>query len=286
VTDWRASLGQFGVWESGRTFDTDLAPELERLGYGALWLGSQPGDLEVVEQILDATQNLVVATGIVSILTVQPRTLAESYHRVVEAHPGRLLLGVGVGHPERAPGTEWRPYSALSEFLDGLDAAGVPVSERVLAALGPRVLRLSAERSAGAHPYLVTPEHTREARGILGAGPLLAPEQRVVLRTDPAEARAIGGPTVAAPYLGLRNYRESLRRLGYTDDDLADGGSDRLLDDLVVSGDAAAVVAGLRRHLDAGADHVAVHLIPGPGDDVLAGYAAIAEAAGVTPADG
>jgi probable F420-dependent oxidoreductase len=280
VTDWRASLGQFGVWESGRTFDTDLAPELERLGYGALWLGGQPGDLEVVEQILDATEHLVVATGIVSILTVQPRTLAESYHRVVEAHPGRLLLGVGVGHPERIPGMEWRPYSALSEFLDGLDAAGVPVSERVLAALGPRVLRLSAERSAGAHPYLVTPEHTREAREILGAAALLAPEQRVVLRADPIEARAIGGPTVATPYLGLRNYRQSLRRLGYTEDDLADGGSDRLIDDLVVSGDAAAVVAGLRRHLDAGADHVGVHLIPGPGDDVLAGYAAIAEAAG------
>ncbi len=282
MTEWKPLLGPFGVWESGRTFDPALAPELERLGYPVLWLGSQPGDLEVVEQILDATEHLIVATGIVSILTVQPRTLAESYHRVVEAHPGRLLLGVGVGHPESVPGLEWKPFTALSAFLDGLDAGGVPVTERLLAALGPRVLKLSAERSAGAHPYLVTPEHTREARGILGDAPLLAPEQRVVLRTDPAEARAIGRPTVEKPYLGLRNYRESLRRLGYTSSDLEDGGSDRLIDDLVVSGDAEAVVAGLRRHLDAGADHVAVHLLPGEGDDLLAGYAAIAEAAGLS----
>jgi probable F420-dependent oxidoreductase len=283
MTDWRSALGSFGVWESGRTLDPTIAPELERLGYGALWLGSAPGDLEVIEQLLDATEHLVVATGIVSILTVQPRTLAESYHRVVEAHPGRLLLGVGVGHPESAPDRAWKPYTALTEFLDGLDEYGVPASERVLAALGPRVLRLAGERSAGAHPYLVTPEHTREARGILGAGPILAPEQRVVLRADPAEARAIGRPTVQKPYLGLRNYRESLIRLGYTEDDLADGGSDRLVDDLVVSGDADAVVRGLRRHLDAGADHVAVHLLPGTGDDVLAGYAEIARAAGLTP---
>jgi probable F420-dependent oxidoreductase len=281
MTDWKSALGPFGVWETGRTFDTSLAPELERLGYPVLWLGGAHGDLEVVEQILDSTSHLIVATGIVSILTVQPRTLAESYHRVVEAHPGRLLLGVGVGHPERAPEKEWKPFTALNAFLDGLDAGGVPVEDRVLAALGPRVLRLSGERSAGAHPYLVTPEHTREAREILGAAPLLAPEQRVVLRTDPAEARAIGGPTVASPYLGLRNYRESLTRLGYTDADFADGGSDRLVDDLVVSGDADAAVAGLRRHLDAGADHVAVHVIPGPGDDLLAGYAAIARAAGL-----
>jgi probable F420-dependent oxidoreductase len=281
VTDWRAALGSFGVWESGRTFDPAIAPELERLGYPALWLGGQPGDLEVVEQILDATERLVVATGIVSILTTQPRTLAESYRRVVEAHPGRLLLGVGVGHPERVPTAQWRPYTALNEFLDGLDAGGVPAEDRVLAALGPRVLRLSAERSAGAHPYLVTPEHTRDARGILGGGPLLAPEQRVVLRTDAAEARAIGRPSVVSPYLGLRNYRESLRRLGYTEDDLAGEGSDRLIDDLVVSGDPASIVAGLRRHLDAGADHVAVHVIPGPGDDLVESYAAVAEAAGL-----
>lgn len=281
MTDWRSALRSFGVWESGRTFDPALAPELERLGYPVLWLGSQRGDLEVVEQILDATDRLVVATGIVSILATDPRTLAESYRRVAEAHPGRLLLGIGVGHPEGAPDQAWRPYTALSDFLDGLDAGGVPAGERVLAALGPRVLRLSAERSAGAHPYLVTPEHTRAARGILGAGPLLAPEQRVVLRTDPAEARSIGRPSVVSPYLGLRNYRESLQRLGYTADDLADGGSDRLIDDLVVSGDPATIVAGLRRHLDAGADHVAVHLIPGPGDDPVESYAAIAEAAGL-----
>jgi probable F420-dependent oxidoreductase len=282
VTDWKSALGPFGVWETSRSFDPALAPELEGLGYTALWLGGSAGDLELAEQVLDQTTNLVVATGIVSILTVQPRTLAESFERVVEAHAGRFLLGIGVGHPERAPEREWRPYTALQEFLDGLDTAGVGADDRVLAALGPKVVALSGTRAAGAHPYLVTPEHTREARGILGDGPLLAPEQRVVLRTDPAEARAVGGPGVASPYLGLRNYQASLKRLGYTDEDLADGGSDRLLDDLIVSGDAASAVAGLRRHHEAGADHVAVHLIPGPGDDLLAGYAAIAEAAGLT----
>lgn len=281
MTDWKAALGPFGVWQSGRTFDTDLAPELEKLGYTALWLGSQAGDLEVVEQILDATESIVVATGIVSILTVQPRTLAESYQRVVEAHPGRFLLGIGVGHPERAPEKEWKPFTAIEAFLDGLDAGGVPESERVLAALGPRVVRLSGERSVGAHPYLVTPEHTREARAILGAGPLLAPEQRVVLRADAAEARAVGRPSVVTPYLGLANYRASLRRLGYTEEDLAGEGSDRLIDDLVVSGDPDSVVAGLRRHHEEGADHVVVQVIPGDGDDLLAAYASIAKAAGL-----
>src|SRR6185312_10095338 len=137
----------------------------------------------------------------------------------------RFLLGIGVGHPE-ATSEFTKPYEALDKYLDVLDAAGVPKERLALAALGPRVLRLSAERAAGAHPYLVTPDHTREARGILGEGALLAPEQRVVLRADPAEARAIGRPSVVTPYLGLRNYRESLQRLGYTDEDLAGDGSD------------------------------------------------------------
>lgn len=281
MTDWKSAVGSFGVWESSRTLDASLPPELERMGYRALWIGGAAGDLELTEQVLESTESLIVATGIVSILTVEPQALAEAYHRVAAAHPNRFLLGIGVGHPERAPGIDWRPFTAVREFLDGLDAAGVPVGDRVLAALGPRVLKLSAERSAGAHPYLVTPEYTREARGILGAGPLLAPEQRVVLRTDLGEARAIGGPTVQTPYLGLQNYRQNLLRLGYTEDDLDNGGSDRLIDDLVVSGDPDVVVASLRRHLDAGADHVAVHLIPGDGDDVFAGYAAIAKAAGL-----
>jgi probable F420-dependent oxidoreductase len=142
-----------------------------------------------------------------------------------------------------------------------LDAAGVPVEGRALAALGPKVLRLSGERTAGAHPYLTTPEHTRQAREILGAGPLLAPEQKVVLDTDPERARATGRPAVRYPYLSLVNYLNNLRRLGWSEDDLADGGSDRLIDELAVHGDAETVAAGVRAHLVAGADHVNIQVL-------------------------
>jgi len=163
-------------------------------------------------------------------------------------------------------------------YLDALDAAQVPVGRRVLAALGPRVLKLAADRAAGAHSYLTTPEHTRRAREILGSGVVLAPEQKVVLDTDPARARSIGRPVVATPYLGLVNYRNNLLSLGYSDVDLADGGSDRLIDALVAHGDAGTVAAGVTEHLDAGADHVAVQLLTSPGDDPVTGFTALAEA--------
>ena len=192
--------------------------------------------------------------------------VAASHHRITAAHPGRFLLGVGIGHPEATQ--EYRsPYDTIVDYLDVLDAEGVPVEDRVLAALGPKVLALAAERTAGAHPYLTTPEHTRLAREILGEGPLLAPEQKVVLDTDPVAARALGRPAVDRPYLHLRNYTSNLRRLGWTDADLADGGSDALIDALVVHGDAATVAAGVRAHLDAGADHVCLQLLTPPGAD-------------------
>jgi probable F420-dependent oxidoreductase len=254
-------LGRFGVFRRYTALSPELAATLERLGYGAIWVGASPGDLRHIEELLDATSAIAVATGIVNIWANGPRDVAASYHRVEERHPGRFLLGIGAGHPEATGARYTKPYTALAGYLDELDAAGVPVQRRVLAALGPRVLQLSAERSAGAHPYLVTPEHTRRARGILGPGRLLAPEQKVVLETDPARARAIGRPTVEKPYLGLVNYTNNLRTLGFGDDDLADGGSDRLIDALVIGGDTAAVAAGLAAHLEAGADHVAVNLI-------------------------
>ena len=159
-----------------------------------------------------------------------------------------------------------------------LAADGVPADSMVLAALGPKVLRLAAERTAGAHPYLVTPEHTRQARAILGTGKVLAPEQKVVLETDPERARAIGRPRVRNPYLGLVNYTSNLRRLGWTDEDLRDGGSDALIDALVAHGSAGDVAAQLSRHLDAGADHVAIQLLTGPDDDLLARYGQLAQA--------
>lgn len=258
---WRSRLGRFGVWRSGRTLDPALAPVLERLGFGALWIGGSSGDLRLVDEVLDATTKLVVATGIVNIWTDPAEVVAESFHRVSARHPQRLLLGIGVGHPERVGSAAERPFEALLSYLDVLDTEGVPVDERVIAALGPRILRLSRERSAGAHPYLVTPQHTRTARELLGPTSLLAPEQRVVLRADPVEARRIGRPTVQTPYLGLVNYRSNLLRLGYLESELDGGGSDRLIDDLVVSGDRATIAQRLTAHLDAGADHVAVQLL-------------------------
>jgi len=247
---------------------------VEALGYGTIWVGgSPPGDLAVVEHLLDTTEHIAVATGIVNVWRDDAATVGASYHRITARHPGRFLLGLGIGHPE-ATREYQRPYATLVRYLDQLDDLKVPAEGRLLAALGPRVLRLSAERAAGAHPYLVTPEHTRQARQILGDGPLLAPEQKLVLETDPERARAIGRPKVQNPYLSLTNYLSSLRRLGWTDADLADGGSDALIDALAVHGDAAAIARGVTAHLDAGADHVAAQVLnpdPLPALRALAG---------------
>ncbi|HZD98513.1 MAG TPA: LLM class F420-dependent oxidoreductase [Micromonosporaceae bacterium] len=273
------NLGPFGAFRRFSALTPEFVAELERLGYGAIWVGGSPdGDLRVIEDYLDATSTIMVATGIVNIWKDAPDLVAASFHRIEQRHPGRFLLGIGVGHPEATGARYSKPYEALVAYLDALDAAHVPMDRRVLAALGPRVLKLAAERTAGAHPYLVTPEHTRRAREIVGPGVLLAPEQRVVLAADPEEARAIGRPTVEKPYLGLSNYTRNLRSLGFTDEDLADGGSDRLIDALVVYGDPAAVAAGLTKHIEAGANHVAVNLITGPDEDPLAGFAQLASA--------
>jgi probable F420-dependent oxidoreductase len=254
-------LGRIGIWRHASGLTPDVVAEVETLGYGAIWVGgSPPGDLGVVEHLLDTTDHVAVATGIVNVWKDDAATVGASYHRITTRHPGRFLLGLGIGHPEATQEYQ-QPYAKLVSYLDELDDLKVPAGGRALAALGPRVLRLAAERSAGAHPYLVTPEHTRQARQILGDGPLLAPEQKVVLETDPVQARAIGRPYVRNPYLGLTNYLSSLRRLGWTDADFADGGSDALIDALVVHGDAAAIARGIAAHLDAGADHVAVQVL-------------------------
>ena len=272
-------LGRIGVWRAATQLSPELAGTLERLGYGAIWVGGSPdGDLRLAEQLLDATTTLTVATGIVNIWKDQAGPVAASYHRIEARHPGRFLLGIGVGHPEATGARYAKPYEALVRYLEELDAAQVPIRRRVLAALGPKVLRLSGERAAGAHPYLTTPEHTRKAREILGSGVLLAPEQKVVLEIDPVRARSIGRPVVANPYLGLVNYTNNLRSLGYTDADLADGGSDRLIDALVCHGDAGTVAAGATQHLNAGADHVAVQLLTSPGEDPVNGFTALARA--------
>jgi probable F420-dependent oxidoreductase len=279
-TETIMELGRYGVFGRATLLTTERARFLESLGYGTVWQGgSPPADLAHVEALLDATSTLKVATGIVNVWTADAAAVARSYHRIEAAHPGRFLLGIGVGHPE-ATATYHSPYQTLVNYLDVLDAEGVPVERRVLAALGPRVLRLAAARTAGAHPYLITPEHTRQAREILGAGKLLAPEQRVALETDPARARALSRPSVVKPYLGLTNYTTNLQRLGFTAEDVAGEGSDRLIDALVVSGGDAEIRRRFEEQHEAGADHVAVQLIAGPDDDVDAGFRRLA---GVLP---
>ena len=273
-------VGRYGIWQ--RTgLSPDFAAEAEALGYGAIWIGgSPPGDLELAESLLDATQRIVIATGIVNMWATPAEQAAASYHRIAAKHPGRFLLGVGIGHPEAT--TEYRsPYATMVDYLDRLDRADVPVEGRALAALGPKALRLSAERTAGAHPYLTTPEHTREAREIVGDGVLLAPEQKVVLDTDAERARAIGRPVVDQPYLHLVNYRSNLQRLGWSEADLGDGGSDALVDALVAHGDAEAVAARLAAHLDAGADHVCAQVLTSEGADPLPALRELSAALGL-----
>ncbi len=253
-------LGPFGVWSPAQLWEGegDAAAELEGLGYGALWLGGSPGgDLDAVSAVLRGTSGLTVATGIVNVWTDSAERLSATYRRIEGDHPGRFLVGIGAGHPEAAGDQYVKPYDKLVGYLDELD---VPDDRRILAALGPRVLKLAAARTAGAHPYLVTPEHTASAREVIGAGPLLAPEQHVVLETDPTTARALARTSIEM-YLGLRNYTNNWLRLGFTEDDLVDGGSDRLVDALVAWGSPEQVAARLREHLAAGADHVAVQLV-------------------------
>ncbi|CCQ15472.1 putative uncharacterized protein [Rhodococcus sp. AW25M09] len=259
-------LGTYGVWRLHSAFTPELSRAIESFGYGTIWLGgSPPADLATSEEILDATETIVVATGIVNIWSDSAADVAASYHRLESKHPGRFLLGIGAGHPE-ATQEYTKPYDALVAYLDDLDTAGVPVERRVLAALGPKVLALAADRTAGAHPYLTTPEHTREAREALGPNKILAPEHKVVLESDPEQARSIGRPPVNNPYLHLRNYTNNLNRLGYSDEEIGDGGSDRLIDALVAHGTADAIAARLNEHLGAGASHVTLHALPDDAD--------------------
>lgn len=261
MTELKPDLGRYGVWTFGVP-KPEQAVEIEKLGYGAVWIGGSPaGNLEYVEPILERTENLAVATGIINVWTAPADEVADAYHRVEDAYPGRFLLGIGVGHPEHTE--EYRkPYDVLVEYLDALDAKKVPTSRRVIAALGPKVLKLSAQRSAGAHPYLTTPQHTGEARNQLGPTVFIAPEHKVVLARDAEASREIGRQTVDF-YLGLSNYLNNWKRLGFTEDDVAKPGSDRLIDALVAHGTPEAIAARLNEHLESGADHVAIQVLGG-----------------------
>jgi probable F420-dependent oxidoreductase len=263
-------VGRIGIWSGQfwgeRAEVEDAAAELEELGYGTLWFPNRPSAFELARDLLDATKRVVVASGIVSIWTHPARDVAAAHHGLTEAHPDRFLLGLGVSHPHlvdrEEPGRYSRPLAKMREYLDELDAAPapVPVSERVLAALGPRMLALARDRSAGAHPYLVTADHTRRARGVLGAERLLAVEQAVVLESDPARARAIAREHLSR-YLTATNYVNNWFRLGFIPDDVADGGSDRLVDALVAWGSLDVILDRIAQHHQAGADHVCIQVI-------------------------
>jgi probable F420-dependent oxidoreductase len=275
-------LGTIGAWLNpvhGDGARLRYAVEAEALGYGTVWLGlgvAPVPELELVERVLDATETVTVATAIVNMWTNGAAEIARSYLRIAAKHPDRFLLGVGVGHPE-AVKTYQRPIDKIVEYLDGLDEGGVPAERRVLAALGPKALALAADRAAGSHPYLTVPEHTRRARAALGPDRLLVPEQTVVVETDPAAARAIARPFLRTPYLSLRNYVNNLLSLGFTETDVAGGGSDRLVDALVPHGTPAEIGASVLRHVEAGADHVGIQVLAAPGADPMPGYRALAE---------
>lgn len=259
-------LGRVGLWSWVPATDlgpaVEAAAELERLGCGTFWFPESPASFDVARALLEGTSRMVVATGIVSIWKHSPAESAAAYHDLTHAHPGRFLLGLGVSHAFLTDGQYRRPLAKMGEYLDALDAEvpPVPVGGRVLAALGPRMLELARDRSAGAHPYLVTPEHTRLARQALGPDRLLATEQAVVLETDPERARALARQHLRV-YLMAPNYTNSWLRLGFTEDDFAEGGSDRLVDALVAWGDAGAIRERVARHHEAGADHVCVQIV-------------------------
>lgn len=268
-------LGLLGAHLREHEVTPERAVEIEKAGYGTLWLdASPPADLILVERLLDATTRLTVGTSVVNVWVADADTVAASYHRIAARHPDRFLLGVGIGH--REVHTEYAsPYETLVSYLDRLALGGVPADRVVLAALGPKMLRLARDRTAGTLPCMVTPEHTRQARAILGTDKLLLPGHFALLEADVERARAVARSSPPGTALQVVNYANNLRRLGFTDDDLAGSGSDRLIDALTLHGDPGAVAAGLVAHLDAGADHVGVYP---PGDDLVDTLRRVAEA--------
>lgn len=274
---WAKRLGPIGAWshDPERLTATDAgayARELEALGVAALWLPESLGSKEIFSHaaiLLMATERLIIASGIANIWARDPTAMANGQRGLSDAFPGRFLLGLGVSHaptiPLRLGGRQYEhPVRHMREYLDAMDRAPyvgpAADSPRILAALGPQMLRLAAERALGAHPYFVPVEHTTFARKELGAGPLLVVEQAAVLAGDPAVARAAARRHMKR-YLELDNYVNNLRRLGWSDGDLANGGSDALVDAIVVWGDEAAIRARVQDHLARGADHVCIQTI-------------------------
>lgn len=264
-------LSGIGIWSAQLRYGdaaqaADAAAELEDLGYTALWIPDVGGPvMDSVQNLLTATKTVTIATGILNLWMHTPEDVAAAHARLTAAHGRRFLLGIGVSHAplidSKAPGTYRKPLAATAAFLDGLDSAAQPVAaeDRALAALGPKMLRLAADRSRGAHPYLINPDHTATARDVLGAGPLLLPEQTAVLSEDADEARGIAREWLRS-YLAMPNYANNLRRSGFSDEDIASV-SDRLVDSIVVWGDEQTVLRRVEEHRAAGADHVCVQML-------------------------
>ncbi len=267
------AFGRLGLWSMELRFGDpqqaqDAAAELEALGFGALWIpgGVDDAVLGSVDSLLAATGEITIATGILNIWKHRPEDVAAWFQGLDPASQGRVMLGLGISHGPLI-GESWqKPLAVTREFLDGLASAGLAAEHLCLAALGPKMLALSAERTAGAHPYLVTPEHTAQAREILGPGKLLAPEQGVILETDPGRARAIARQALSI-YQFLPNYRNNWLRLGFSLEDV-DTVSDRLVDGLFAWGDVEAIRRRVDEHHAAGADHVCLQVLQEEGGGI------------------
>lgn len=257
-----------GVWSVELRYEqpaeiASAAAELETLGYTGLWIPDVGGPLfEAVDRLLDATSTVTIATGVLNVWKQSPDQVASWWHELTNAYRDRVLLGVGVSHAPIA-GERWgRPMATMNEYLDALDAGGVPAERRCLAALGPRMLELARRRSSGAHPYLVTPEHTEQARVLVGDQGLYV-EQGVVLETDPELARGTARDALQI-YSTLPNHVNNWKRMGFTEHDIASC-SDRLIDGLFAWGDRDAIQARLAAHFQAGADHICIQVLEVPG---------------------
>jgi probable F420-dependent oxidoreductase len=270
-------IGPIGIWthqfEDHPTAKVrETVSELEDLGYGALWFGEAFGReaLSNAGLLLSATERIVIATGIANIYARDATAMAAGQKTLAEAYPNRFLLGLGVSHVplvEKLRGHSYQnPVATMRTYLDAMDQApyqSVPPPTkplRVLAALGPKMLQLAGERADGAHPYNVNPEHTAQAREILGPDRYLCPEQAVVLETDPARAREIAR-TFLALYFTLPNYTNNFLRLGFDESDFTNGGSNRLIDAIIAWGDLDAIRNRIRAHQSAGADHVCIQVL-------------------------
>jgi probable F420-dependent oxidoreductase len=268
------STAPVGIWTFGHLWGQESATvadagemiaEIEELGYGGLWLGRADGIPHLTGALLSMTRTLIVGTSIVNIWINPAREVATDYSQVASLYPGRLIVGLGVSHPQFVEPTGQRyirPLQRMRSYLDALDSATptVPSGSRALAALGPRMLELSGQRSAGALPYLTTPEHTRRAREILGPDALLVAEQKVVLDRNVSSARELARGGIKR-YLQRPNYASNLQSLGFSEEDRANGGSDRIVDSLVAWGDETAIRKRVQEHLEAGANHVAVQIL-------------------------